>query len=78
MAEPWWICFFVYLFTDHCMQSWNAAFVVVGYLLWGEKKISGSGSKLNCAGRVGRSPVWARFGLQFKARADLYNEVGLY
>ncbi len=37
MAEPWWICFFMYLFTDCCMQSWNATifvffclFVVVG------------------------------------------------
>ncbi len=25
MAEPWWIGFFVYLFTDRCMQSLNAA-----------------------------------------------------
>ncbi len=37
---------------------------------------SGSGSKFNCAARVGsgrvrRSRVRAGFGLQFKARADL-------
>ncbi len=28
-------------------------FVVVGYSLWGGGKISGSGSKFNCAARVG-------------------------
>ncbi len=43
----------------------------------GEKKTSGSGSKFRCAARVGsgrlrRSRVRAGFGLQFKARADLY------
>ncbi len=41
-----------------------------------KKKTSGSGSKFNCAARVGsgrvrRSRVRAGFGLQFKARADL-------
>ncbi len=56
MAEHWWICFFVYLFTDRCMQSWNADFfLAISY--WGGKKISGSvsGSKFNwCrSGRVG-------------------------
>ncbi len=49
MAEPWWICLF--LFTDRCLQSWDAAFFVV-YSLWGIKN-SGSGSKFNCAARVG-------------------------
>ncbi len=29
MAEPWWICFFVYLFTDRGMQSRNAAFFLL-------------------------------------------------
>ncbi len=42
---------------------------------------SGSGSKFNCAARVGsgrvrRSRVRAGFGLQFWARADLYNTIG--
>ncbi len=37
MAEPWWICFFVYLFTDHCMQSWNAAFFYWLFIVGGEK-----------------------------------------
>ncbi len=41
----------------------------------GGKKISGSGSKLNCATRVGSGRMISgtgRVGLQFKARADLY------
>ncbi len=72
MAEPWLICFFVYLFTDHCMQSWNAAFLFLFYwlIVEGGKNISGLGFKLNCAGRVGsdrirRSRESAGFGFQF-------------
>ncbi len=58
MAEPWWICLFMYLFTDCCMQSWNAAsFLLLLAICCGEKKDfgfgSGSGSKFNCAARVG-------------------------
>ncbi len=53
MAEHWWICFFVYLFTDRCMQSWNTHFFF-GYSLLGEGILgSGSGSKFNCAAWVG-------------------------
>ncbi len=57
MAEPWWICYFVYLFTDRCMQSWNAAFYIFCFFCWlfvvGGKNISVSGSQFNCATRVG-------------------------
>ncbi len=39
MTEPWRICFFVYLFTDRCMQSWNAALIFfLLAILCGEKK----------------------------------------
>ncbi len=31
-AEDWWICFFLYLFTNRCMESWNATW----NSLWGE------------------------------------------
>ncbi len=52
MAEPWGIWFFVYLFTDRCTQSWNAAFLFLA-IRCGGGDISGSGSKFNCAARVG-------------------------
>ncbi len=71
MAESWWICFFVYLFTDRCIQSWNADFVsffLVGYSLWGNKYFrfgSGSGSKSNCATRVGSDDLGYGPGLVF-------------
>ncbi len=52
MAEPWWIGFFMYLFTDRCMQSWNAASIFfIGYSLWGGKI---SGWVLNLTGHSGR------------------------
>ncbi len=67
MAEHWWICFFVYLFTDRCMQSWNAAFFfIIGYSLWGGGHISGSGSKFNCAAWVGSGQTISGSGFNFK------------
>ncbi len=71
------------------MQSCNTASLFIYFKLAirckkkkKKKKTSGSGSKFNCAARVGsgrvrRSRVRAGFGLQFKARADLYCEVKL-
>ncbi len=74
---------YMYLFTDRCMQSWNTASFFFFYWLFvvrkKKKKTSGSGRvrALNLtvplgSGRVRRSRVRAGFGLQFKARADLY------
>ncbi len=65
------------------MQSWNATFFLFLVIRCGGGGEvggdfgSGSGSKFNCAARVGsgrvrQSRVRAGFGLQFWARADLY------
>ncbi len=52
MAEPWWIGFFVYLFTDRCMQSWNAAFVFWA-IRWGGIWGSGRVWAVNLTVQVG-------------------------
>ncbi len=72
MAEPWLIRFFA---CNREMQYFSFFFLFV--MGGGGDFGSGSGSKFNCAARVGsgrvrRSRVRAGFGLQFWARADLY------
>ncbi len=61
MAEPW-IGFFMYLFTDRCMQSWNAASLFLLAIRCGGKKDFGLGSKFNCATRAGSDHL--RYGVQ--------------
>ncbi len=76
MAEPWLIHFFA---CNREMQPFSLFFFVIRCGAGrGCDFGPGSGSKFNCAarvgsGRVGRSRVRAGFGLQFWARADLYS-----
>ncbi len=73
---------YMYLFTALACNHEIQHLIYLYFLNWlfvvkkTNKKTSGSGSKFNCAARVGsgrvrRSRVRAGFGLQFKARADL-------
>ncbi len=67
MSEPWWICFFMYLFTDQCMQSWKQHFCfIIDYSLWAQKKLwfwvrvwFGLGSKFNCSISVGSGSAFS-------------------
>ncbi len=59
--------FIVYLFTDRCIKSWNAAFYFIGYSLWGRGNILGLGRvrALNCAVRVKSDDLGYRLGSGF-------------
>ncbi len=76
MAEPWLIYFFA---CNREMQPFSFFLLAIRWGGGGDLG-SGSGSKFNRAARVGsgwvrQSRVRAGFGLQFWARADLYNNI---